>query len=98
MIKIFAYFSFVLSQKANFCAQFFGENIKKIVTSVPGHPGAKSGFSKVMLILKFQTTAMGRCRIILNISDNILFQKYLRYILLLFKLFLKIAEKADNKK
>jgi hypothetical protein len=36
MIKIFASFSFVLSQKRQFFAKFFGENIQKIVTSVPG--------------------------------------------------------------
>jgi hypothetical protein len=27
-----------LSQNANFFAEFFGENIEKIITSVPGHP------------------------------------------------------------
>jgi hypothetical protein len=32
----FAYFSFVLSQKRLFFAEFFGENILKIITSVPG--------------------------------------------------------------
>jgi hypothetical protein len=31
----FAYFSFVLSQKRQFFAEFFGENILKILTSVP---------------------------------------------------------------
>jgi hypothetical protein len=36
MIKIFAYFSFVLS---NFLADFFGENILKIITSVLGPDG-----------------------------------------------------------
>jgi hypothetical protein len=34
--QIFAYFSFVLSQKRHFFAEFFGENILKIITSVPG--------------------------------------------------------------
>jgi hypothetical protein len=36
MIKNFAQFSFVLSQKRQFFADFFGENIFKIITSVPG--------------------------------------------------------------
>jgi hypothetical protein len=31
-----AYFSFVLSQKRQFFAEFFGKNIFKIITSVPG--------------------------------------------------------------
>jgi hypothetical protein len=34
----FAYFTFVLSQKRQFFAEFFGENIFKIITSVPGLP------------------------------------------------------------
>jgi hypothetical protein len=33
---MFAKFSFVLSQKRQFFAEFFGENISKIITSVPG--------------------------------------------------------------
>jgi hypothetical protein len=33
---IFSKFSFVLSQKRQFFANFFGENILKIITSVPG--------------------------------------------------------------
>jgi hypothetical protein len=32
----FAYFIFVLSKNTNFFAEFFGENILKIITSVPG--------------------------------------------------------------
>jgi hypothetical protein len=35
MIIFFAKFSFVLSQKRQFSAEFFGENILKIITSVP---------------------------------------------------------------
>jgi hypothetical protein len=35
MIKIFAQFSFVMSQKRQFFRSFFGENILKIITSVP---------------------------------------------------------------
>jgi hypothetical protein len=34
----FALFSFVLSQKRQLLAIFFGENIFKIITSVPGLP------------------------------------------------------------
>jgi hypothetical protein len=34
--QMFAKFSFVLSQKRQFFAEFFGENISKIITSVPG--------------------------------------------------------------
>jgi hypothetical protein len=34
---LFAEFSSVLHKKAKFLADFFGENIFKIVTSVPGH-------------------------------------------------------------
>jgi hypothetical protein len=30
--------SFILSQKRQFFADFLGENILKIITSVPGHP------------------------------------------------------------
>jgi hypothetical protein len=37
MIQIFAQFSFVLSQKRHFLQIFFGGNILKIITSVPGH-------------------------------------------------------------
>jgi hypothetical protein len=33
--QFFSKFSFVLSQNANFFADFFGENIFKIITSVP---------------------------------------------------------------
>jgi hypothetical protein len=36
MIKILHIISFVLSQKRHFLAEFFGENIFKIITSVPG--------------------------------------------------------------
>jgi hypothetical protein len=36
--SIFSKFSFVLSQKRQFFAKIFGENILKIITSVPGHP------------------------------------------------------------
>jgi hypothetical protein len=36
MITIFAKTSFVLRQKRHFFANFFGENILKIITSVPG--------------------------------------------------------------
>jgi hypothetical protein len=36
MIKIFALFGFVSSQKRHFFTEFFGENIVKIITSVPG--------------------------------------------------------------
>jgi hypothetical protein len=35
MITIFAKTSFVLRQNANIFAKFFGENILKIITSVP---------------------------------------------------------------
>jgi hypothetical protein len=35
MIKIFGEFNFVLSQNTNYFAIFFGENIFKIITSVP---------------------------------------------------------------
>jgi hypothetical protein len=34
--KKFAQFSFVLSQKRHFFRKIFGENILKIITSVPG--------------------------------------------------------------
>jgi hypothetical protein len=36
MITIFAKTSFVLSQKRQYFAEFFGEHLKKIITSVPG--------------------------------------------------------------
>jgi hypothetical protein len=36
MIKIFAKTSSSLSKKRQFFAKFFGENILKIITSVPG--------------------------------------------------------------
>jgi hypothetical protein len=36
--QLFSKFSYVLSQKRHFFAKFFGENIIKIITSVPGHP------------------------------------------------------------
>jgi hypothetical protein len=35
----FAKFSFVSSQKRQFFAEFFGENILKIIASVSGHTG-----------------------------------------------------------
>jgi hypothetical protein len=38
----FAQFNFVLSQKANFFADFFGENILKIIASVPGSVAKKN--------------------------------------------------------
>jgi hypothetical protein len=31
-------------KNANIFAKFFGENIFKIITSVPGHPGPEAGF------------------------------------------------------
>jgi hypothetical protein len=34
--QIFALFSFVLNQKRQFFGRFFGENISRIKTSVPG--------------------------------------------------------------
>jgi hypothetical protein len=36
--QLFSKFSFVLSQKHHFFADKFGENILKIIASVPGHP------------------------------------------------------------
>jgi hypothetical protein len=36
MIIYFSKFSFILSQKRHFFANFFGKNILKIITSVPG--------------------------------------------------------------
>jgi hypothetical protein len=39
--QIFEKISYVLSKKTPiFFADFFGENILKIITSVPGHPGS----------------------------------------------------------
>jgi hypothetical protein len=38
MIKILHNLSFVLSKKRQCFAEFFGENILKIITPVPGHP------------------------------------------------------------
>jgi hypothetical protein len=36
-----AVFGFVLTKKRQFSRNFFGENIFKIITSVPGHPDAE---------------------------------------------------------
>jgi hypothetical protein len=45
MINFFSKFGFVLSQKRQFFAKFFGENILKIITSVPGLNGLKDWLS-----------------------------------------------------
>jgi hypothetical protein len=44
--KKLAYFSFILRQKRHLFAQFFGENILKKTTSVPGHSATGSTQSK----------------------------------------------------
>jgi hypothetical protein len=50
MITIFEKTSFVLVTNANIFAEFFGENIFKIITSVPGHPGSgKLGCLSVLI-------------------------------------------------
>jgi hypothetical protein len=47
-------FGFVLSQKRNFFAKFFGENILKIITSVPGSEPASSAFEADALTTRRQ--------------------------------------------
>jgi hypothetical protein len=39
MIKFFHTLALFWVKNANFFADLFGENILKIITSVPGHPG-----------------------------------------------------------
>jgi hypothetical protein len=61
MIKFFSKFSFVLSQKRQFLANFFGENILKIITSVPGLsslPAKK--YEKSFFLRNMQINAAGK--------------------------------------
>jgi hypothetical protein len=44
MITFFSQFAFVSSQKRHFFGKYFGENIFKIITSVPGRAVGRRGF------------------------------------------------------
>jgi hypothetical protein len=48
MIKILHNLALLRVKNANFFADFFGEKILKIITSVPGHPEAVRQFLRCM--------------------------------------------------
>jgi hypothetical protein len=58
MITIFAKTSSILNQKRHFFANFFGENILKIITSVPD--GRMQKCRKVTQYCEFNLTPHGR--------------------------------------
>jgi hypothetical protein len=56
VIKFFAQFSFVLSQKRQFFADFFGKNVLKIVTSAPEACFLKLAWAPTRARREFATT------------------------------------------
>jgi hypothetical protein len=48
MIKFLNNLALIRAQNTNFFADVFGENILKIMTSVPGHPGRANTEKKII--------------------------------------------------
>jgi hypothetical protein len=62
MINFFQKFSFVLCQKRQFFAKFFGENILKIITSVPGFLVITFAVSATNKVTRKQSWAIASAR------------------------------------
>jgi hypothetical protein len=62
IIKFFHNLPFVLSQKRQFFAEFFGENILKIITSIPGHPADRFLFMDIDFSTAPMLTMVSACQ------------------------------------